>query len=481
MYETDILVIGAGVIGSFIARELAKFRVRVMVVDKRLDVGGDASKANNGVLASSGLYPVGSVEANVIGGSRTIFKQILDDLEVPYTTCGRLLPAFTQEELDRFPYLYDQCCRNTFFDAEILSGEQVREREPNINPEVLGGFLLPNDGAIDPFKLVIALAENAAENGVEFLLNCKVTGINCHKGKVESVETTQGTIKTKYVINAAGLFCDEIGAMVDECDFVVKPRKGQFYVLDKSTPVKVNHILSAVPTKLSSGIMIIPQTHGNMCVGPTAENMEDKEDYSVDQAGLDAIAKSVLRMVPGLRLKDAITHYCGLRPNRIPEGINIVISKKAEGYVGISGVRSSGVSSSPAIARLVINKMIMEGGFEAERKFDDFNPKRKAIANFSKASYEDRQKLIENDPRYGKIICRCETVTEAEIVQAIHRPVGARTVDGIKRRVFAGMGRCQGGFCGPQVVEILSRELNIPVEEVEKSVAGSHMATGSLR
>ncbi|MGI6085672.1 MAG: NAD(P)/FAD-dependent oxidoreductase, partial [Acetivibrionales bacterium] len=396
MYETDIVIIGAGVIGSFIARELAKFRIRVMVVDKRLDVGGDASKANNGVLASSGLYPVGSVEAHVIGGSRTIFKQILNDLEVPYTTCGRLLPAFTQDELNRFPYLYDQCCRNSYYDAEILSAEQVRESEPNINPEVLGGFLLPNDGAIDPFQLVVALAENAAENGVEFLLNCEVKGINVHNGKVDFVETTQGTIKTRYVINSAGLYCDKIAKMVGECDFVVKPRKGQFYVLDKNTPVKVNHILAQVPTEISSGVMIIPQTHGNMCCGPTAENMEDKEDYSVDQAGLDKVAQAVLRMVPGLRLKDAITHYCGLRPNRIPEGINIVISQKAKGYVGISGVRSSGVSSSPAIARLVINKMIMEGGFEAERKFGDFNPKRKGIVSFRKASHEERQKLIES-------------------------------------------------------------------------------------
>lgn len=282
------------------------------------------------------------------------------------------------------------------------------------------------------------------------------------------------------MINAAGLFCDVIAKMVSEGDdFVVKPRKGQFFILDKNTPVKTSHIIYPIPTPETRGKLLLQTVHGNMLLGPTAEDLEDKEDHSTTEEELAGVARDCKLLVPNIRVEDTITQYCGLRPNRIPAGFHIGFGKKTKGYFGISGVRSTGISTSLGIAKYVV-KMLQEGGVKLERNYD-FQSRRKGIEKFSEASDERRAQLIEENPLYGRVICRCETVTEAEIVEAIRRPVGAKTVDAVKRRVRAGTGRCQGGFCGPKVIEILARELNIPVTEVNKNMTGSNMLTGLVR
>lgn len=390
------------------------------------------------------------------------------------------MPAVTQEQMDILPHIYDDAYANHVYDVEYLSPKQILEMEPEINPDVLGGLYIPGDAVIDPFLLVVAQAENAAENGVEFLLNAEVKDIAVENGRVTTVETTKGTIQTQYVINAAGLFCDVIAKMVSEGDdFVVKPRKGQFFILDKNTPVKTSHIIYPIPTPETRGKLLLQTVHGNMLLGPTAEDLEDKEDHSTTEEELAGVARDCKLLVPNIRVEDTITQYCGLRPNRIPAGFHIGFGKKTKGYFGISGVRSTGISTSLGIAKYVV-KMLQEGGVKLERNYD-FQSRRKGIEKFSEASDERRAQLIEENPLYGRVICRCETVTEAEIVEAIRRPVGAKTVDAVKRRVRAGTGRCQGGFCGPKVIEILARELNIPVTEVNKNMTGSNMLTGLVR
>ncbi len=479
-YQTDIAIIGAGAVGTAIARELAKYKVRVMVIDKRDDVGGDASKSNSSILCSGANCPPHTLESQLCVASRVMAEQVVEELDIPFRPCGALMPAITQQQLERLPHLYNEAYENLVYDVELLSPQQVLEMEPEINPNVLGGLFIRREAVVDPFLFVVAHAENAAENGVEFLLNTEVKDIVIENGKVTALETTSGTVKTTYVINAAGLFCDEIATMAGENDgFVVKPRKGQYFILDKNTPVKTNAIIYPVPTPESRGKLLLQTVHGNMLLGPTAEDIDDKNDHSVNAEELEGVARDCKLLVPNIRIEDAITQYAGLRPNRIPEGFHIGFGKKTQGYFGISGVRSTGVSTSLAIAKYVV-KMFQDAGVPLERNFD-FQPRRKGIVRFAGADDALREALIRENPLYGRIICRCETVTEAEIVEAIRRPVGARTLDAVKRRVRAGTGRCQSGFCSPKVLEIIARELNIPVEQVEKNCAGSHMLTGLLQ
>lgn len=478
--KTDIVIIGAGVVGTAIAREFAKYHVRVTVVDKRDDVGGDASKSNSSIICSGFDCPPGTLETQLCLSTRAMIEQVVEELDVPFRVCGAVMPAVTQQQMDILPHIYDDAYANGVYDVEYLSPEQILQMEPEVNPNVLGGLYIPRDAVIDPFLYVVAMAENAAENGVEFLLGAEVQNIVTENGAVKAVETTRGTIETQYVINAAGLFCDEIAKMVGEGDdFVVKPRKGQFYILDKNTPVKTSHIVYPIPTPESRGKLLLQTIHGNMLLGPTAEDLEDKQDHSVTAEELAGVERDCKKLIPNIRVQDTITQYCGLRPNRIPAGFHIDFGAHTKGYFGISGIRSTGVSTSLGIAKYVVKKF-QDAGVQLERNYA-FQPRRKGIERFSDATDARRAELIAENPLYGRIVCRCETVTEAEIVEAIHRPVGARTVDGVKRRVRAGTGRCQGGFCGPKVIEILAREWKIPAEQVEKHLAGSNMLVGQIR
>lgn len=473
MYETDIVVIGAGAVGIAIARELSKFRIDVMVVDKKDDVGGDASKSCSSCISTEFTLTPGTLESKICQCSRPLFDQLCRQLDIPLNYCGSITPAVNQEQFEKIPGILKKAFDNGVYDVEYRSREELLEMEPNLNPEILGGVYSPRDTQVNQFLLVVAQAENAAENGVEFLLDSKVTGIETDKGKVSVVKTTRGDIKTEYVINASGLGSDEIAGMVDECDYSVHPRKGQFYVLEKSTPVKVSHIILSIPLPQTRGKLIIPTVDGNILVGPTAEDLCDKDDKKTTKEGLDEVEREAKMLVPGLCMEDAITQFVGLRPAREPEGYHILVSQKVKGYVGISGIRSSGLTGSLGIAKYTI-QMMREAGLQLERK-SGFKAERKGIVSFAGACDEEKDRLIKEDPLYGHVICRCETITESEIVQAIHRPVGAKTVDAVKRRVRAGMGRCQGGFCGPQVLEILARELGISADEIRKRDGVSYM------
>ena len=324
-----------------------------------------------------------------------------------------------------------------------------------------------------------ALAENANENGVSFLLNTKVTGIQTENGKVKAVETTGGIIETDYVINAAALYCDEIAAMVGKADYKVVARRGQFYILDKNTSCQVEHIVLPIPTKVTKGKLMCPTIHGNMLVGPTAEDLDNKTDKSVTPEGLQSIVDDVKRLIPNVNVRDTITQYSGLRPNRNPEGLHVDMWEDLEGFVNLSGVRSTGLTLSVAMGKYVAQLLIDHGAPLVFK--ENFKKTRKGIVRFHELSREEKEKLIKENPAYGTVICRCETITEGEILDCIRRPLGARSMDAVKRRVRAGMGRCQGGFCGPKVIEILAKEWNIPVEQVNKNNAGSYMVTGRMR
>lgn len=476
MKKTDVVIIGAGAVGCAIARELSKYEIKVLVVDMRDDIGGDASKSNSAIIHTGYDATPGSLESQLVVAANPMYDKLTQDLDVPFERIGAILPAFTEEQFEKLPEIKEKAFRNHVYDVEYLTREELLEREPNLNPEVKGGLYIPRESIIDPFIWVQALAENAYANGVEFMLNTKVTDITTENGAIKAVVTTNGTIETTYVVNAAALHCDEIAAMVGKADYKVVARRGQFYILDKNTSCKVNHIVLPIPTKITKGKLMTPTIHGNMLVGPTAEDLPDKVDVSTTTEGLDSIYADVQKMIPAVNVRDTITQYSGLRPNRNPEGLHVDTYEDVKGYVNLSGVRSTGLTLSAAMGKYVAEEIKGQGCKLIFK--ENFISVRKGIPCFHQMSEEEKEAIIQENPLYGTIVCRCETITEGEIVNAIHRPLGARTMDAVKRRVRAGMGRCQGGFCGPKVLEILARELNIPTEEVNKNLPGSNMIVG---
>ena len=479
MLKTDVVVIGAGAVGCAIARELSKYNVNVIVVDKNEDVGGDASKSNSAIIHTGYDAAPGTLESQLVVAANPMYDELCRDLDVPFKRIGAILPAITEEQFEKLPEIKAKAFRNHVYDVEYMSRDELLKMEPELNPEVKGGLYIPRESIIDPFILVQALAENAFANGVEFLLGAKVTDIKTENGKIKSVVTEKGEIETTYVINSAGLYCDEIAEMVDKADYKVVARKGQFYILDNKTSCKVNKIVLPIPTKITKGKLMCPTIHGNMLVGPTAEDQPAKTDKSTSTEGLDSIAKDVKNLVPNVNLRDTITQYSGLRPNRNPEGLNFNMYDDLFGYVNLSGVRSTGLTLSVAMGKYVVEQLLLSGaGFVLK---DNFIKTRKGIIKFSEQTKEVQEELVKENPLYGNIVCRCETITEAEILDAIKRPLGAKSVDAVKRRVRAGMGRCQGGFCGPKVIEILARELKVSPEEINKNDPGSYMNVGRAR
>lgn len=477
--KTDVVIIGAGAVGCAIARELSRYKLDVTVVDKNEDIGGDASKSNSAIIHTGYDASPGTLESQLVVAANPMYDKLAEELDVPFKRIGAILPAITQEQFEKLPEIKHKAFLNRVYDVEYKTGEELLKMEPNLNPEVKGGLYIPRESIIDPFILVQALAENANENGVNFLLNTKVTDIRTENGAVKEVVTTGGTITADYVINAAALYCDEIAAMVGKADYKVVARRGQFYILDKNTDCQVKQIVLPIPTKVTKGKLMCPTIHGNMLVGPTAEDLDNKTDKSVTTDGLVSILEDVKRLIPGVNIRDSITQYSGLRPNRNPEGLHVDVYDDLKGYINLSGVRSTGLTLSVAMGVYVADLM-RETGAVMEPK-EHFTERRKGVLRFHELDREEQDEAVKMNPLYGKIVCRCETVTEGEILDCIRRPLGARSMDAVKRRVRAGMGRCQGGFCGPKVIEILARELGITVEEVNKNNEGSYMVAGKTR
>jgi len=477
--KADVLVIGAGAVGCSIARELTRYNLNVIVVDKNPDVGGLASKSNSAIIHTGYDASPGTLESELVVAANPMYDKIASELDVPFSRVGAILPAITDEQFELLPTLKEKAFKNRVYDIEYLTKEKVLEMEPNMTPEVRGALYIPRESIIDPFLLVVGYAENAVANGAQFLLNTEVTGIEIKDGRITGANTTKGFIEAKFIVNAAGLFCDQIASFVKKNDFFVNPRRGQFYILDKNTNCKTNHIILPIPTKLTKGKLMCPTTHGNMLIGPTAEDLEDKLDASTTKEGLQSIVADVKKMIPCVNMKDTITQFAGLRPNRNPEGLHIDAYDDVPNFVNISGVRSTGVTGSAAIGKYVI-RLLQTMGMDAKPNLS-FNPVRKSIPCFHEMDIHQKEEIIREDKLYAHVVCRCETITEGEIVRAIHSPIPAKTVDAIKRRLRAGMGRCQGGFCGPKVLEIIARELGIHQEAVVKDRIGSNMLEGKAK
>ena len=474
----DVTIIGAGIIGNFIARELSKYDLKVLLLDKENDVANGTTKANSAIVHAGYDAEPNSLKARFNVEGNRMMEQICKELDVPFKRIGSLVVAFNEEEIETVKGIYEKGLKNGVPNIRIILKDELLEMEPNINPEAVGALYAPTGGIVGPWELAIALAENAVENGVELRLNTEVQNIEKQDNGYK-IYTNDGEIDSKYVVNSAGVYADRIHNMVAEPTFTLTPRRGQYYLLDKSAGTLVNRVIFQSPSKISKGVVVLPTVHGNLLVGPDAEDIDDRDNKYTSDDRLDFVKDRAKKTSDKIPFNMVITSFAGLRASPSTGDFIVEEVEGAKGFIDVAGIESPGLSASPAIGDFVANLLKEIDGNFIEN--EDFNPIRREMIHFMELSQEEKSRLIKEDPRYGRIICRCENITEGEIVDAIHRKVGGTSVDGIKRRTRAGMGRCQGGFCQPRVIEILARELGKGLTEIVKDGPNSNIAIGETK
>ena len=470
----DILIIGAGVIGCSIARELSRYKLKTAVIEKCPDVSRGTSMANSAIVHAGYDAKPGTLKAKMNIAGNPMFDALAKELDFPFKRIGSLILCFGPEDMPELEKLKSRGEKNGVSGLEILDREQLLKKEPNIAPGVYAALWAPTGGIVCPYEMTIALAENAAENGVEFLLNHNVTDIALENGCFV-IGTSQGKISGKILINAAGLFSDDIHNMLSSEQITIAPRAGQYLLLDKTAGHLANHTLFQLPTAMGKGILVTPTVDGNLLLGPTAVNVESKTNVSTSGPHYEEITNTANLSINNLPVRQAITAFTGLRAHSLSDDFIIGHTNDVPNMIDVAGIESPGLTSAPAIGIAVAE---LVGELTELEPNPSFNPKRESIPKFREMSMAERNKMIALNPAYGRIVCRCETVSEGEIIAAIKRPLGARDIDSVKRRTRAGMGRCQGGFCSPHIAEILSRELDVPMTEITKSGPGSHILIG---
>lgn len=476
----DVAIIGAGIVGASVARELSRYKLNVCLIEKENDVSEGATKANSAIVHAGYDPEVGTDMARLNVRGCYLTEKYTKELEVPYKKLGSLVVAFSPSEMETLKELLDRGNKNGVPDMRIIEREELLKLEPNIGDTALGALYAPSAGIVGPWEFCIALTENAVVNGVKLFLRCEVVDIKKEDEgfTIYSSNPSIDPIKTKYIINAAGIYSDVIMGMVGEREFKIKPRKGQYFVLDKSQGPLANHVIFQCPSELGKGILVSPTVHGNLIVGPDAEDNVEREDVSTSKERLEFVKAEAEKSIKGINYRESIRNFAGMRAQSDRGDFIIEESKSVKGFINLAGIKSPGLTSAPAIAEDAV-EILRNIGVELEKK-EDFNPLRHQT-HFMQLTPEEKAKKIKEDPKFGRVICRCETITEGEIVEAIRRPVGAHTVDGIKRRCRPGMGRCQGGFCGPRVLEIIARELQLPLEDVMQDVDDSYILVGETK
>lgn len=459
----NVAVIGGGVVGALIVRELSKYDISVALLERCNDVAMGTTKANSAIVHGGFDAMPGTLKAKLNVKGTALMPEICGKLSVPYKNNGSLVLAFSDSEMDHVKVLYERGTKNGVPDLEIIDKQRIKELEPNVSDQVVGALLSNSAGIVCPYELTIAAAENAVTNGVEFIRNCNVKSIK-YKDKF-ILETTQGEIEADYVINAAGDHSDDVAEMIGDDSVKLVARKGEYYLLDKSFGNLASHTIFQCPNEMGKGVLVTPTVDGNLLIGPSATDIDDKDDVDTSVQGLEFVLSRAFKSVPTLNVRGAITSFAGVRAHPVTDDFIIDYSEKNDKFINVAGIESPGLSAAPAIAEYVAELYIKKTGVKEKQQFVDT---REEPVRFRHLSNEEREELIKKNNAYGRVICRCETITEGEILDAIHAPAGARDVDGVKRRTRAGMGRCQGGFCGSKVVEILSRELGVPMNEITK-------------
>ncbi|MBR1876823.1 MAG: NAD(P)/FAD-dependent oxidoreductase [Lachnospiraceae bacterium] len=471
----DVIIIGAGVTGAAVARELSKRELKVLVIEKNSDVCEGTSKANSGIAHGGYDALPGTLKARFNIRGSLLLKQLSKDLDFAYKQNGSLVLCPEGGDRSMLEVLYKRGEKNGVKGLEIIDKDRLKELEPNVNGRMTGALYVPTGAIMCPFSFNIALAENASVNGVRFRLSTEVKEIVKEADGNFRVITDKGDFLSKLVVNAAGVYADKFHNMVCPDKIRIDAVKGEYCLFDKAVGDLVSHTLFTLPTQKGKGVLVTPTVHGNLLVGPTAETVEDKEAVNTTMEGLAQVLDKGALSVESLPARKVITSFAGLRAHEAGGDFIVGENKDVKGFIDAAGIESPGLTAAIAIGEYVaevINGILPSG------KKADFIATRKGIPSLALADDEESQQLIKKDPAYANVICRCELVSEAEIVQAINRPLGATTLDGVKRRVRAGMGRCQAGFCSPKVVEILSRELGRDAMEITKAGEGSDILKG---
>lgn len=468
----DAAIIGAGVVGCAIARELSKYQVNACVIEREEDVCEGTSKANS-AIAHAGFDAVpGTLKAEMNVRGNAMMDELSKKLDFPFKRNGSLVICAEEEGLPKLQELLDRGIKNGVPGVKIISAEEVKAMEPNIADNVVAALYAPTGGIVCPFNMTIAFAENAAVNGMEFKLSTAVEHIEKKDGYYE-IATNKGNIQAKTVVNAAGVYADKFHNMVCEDKIEIIARKGEYCLLDKTAGGHVTKTIFQLPNAMGKGVLVTPTVHGNLLVGPTASDIEDKEAVNTTSEGLAFLQAKASESVKNVPLRQVITSFAGLRAHEKDD--EFIIGETADGFFDAAGIESPGLTSAPAIGECVA-ALVAEKLSLAQK--EDFIDVRKGIINPQELPMEERQALIKENPAYGQIICRCEMVSEGEIVDAIRRPLGARSLDGVKRRTRAGMGRCQSGFCSPRTMEILEREVPMSVYDITKMGGESKIVFG---
>jgi len=458
----NIAIIGGGIVGNAIARELSRYQLNVILIEKEIEVSFGTSKANSGIIHSGIHDDPKTLKGKLCVAGNKLWEELSGELKIPFNRVGEILVARSDDDLPVLKKMLDNA-KAIGIPAEMVEGKRLRELEPNLSEKINIGLLAPTAGVIPPYEMTYALYENAMQNGVKYLLGSKVTNI-ARDGKNFVITAGDQEIKADYVINAAGVYADEVAHFVGADNFKIKPRKGEEYILDKRLDNINNHVIFPAPSPISKGVLVIKTIEGSTMIGPTADDINDKEDTTTTEEGLKKILDFVQTMVPGIQKKDIIASFAGIRPVSDTNDFIIEGSRTVPHFINAAGIQSPGLTAAPAIALMVVGILKNSGiRFEKKKKFNRYD---KPHRRFSLASNKEKELLIKLNNAYGNVICRCETVTEAEVVAAVRN--GAKTVDGIKFRTRAGMGRCQAGFCIHHVMKILSKELGIPEEKITK-------------
>lgn len=474
-----VVVIGAGICGAAIARELTRFHLHVTLIDREIEPAAGTSKANNGLVHAGYAAKPGTLKARLnVRGNEIYRNSLAAELEIPYKMIGSLAVALSGTEAAGVQSMLNEGRANGVPGLEIWGPDRLRAHEPNLSPEAVCALWAPTGGIICPYEAVLALIENAVANGAHYRRGETVLRITTEAGRGTGIFTSEGFIPADLVINAAGFGSAALARTIGDESLHIRSRHGEYHILDRSVSGLVRSVIFPVPTPVSKGTVVQPTVDGNILVGPTADEGLADSDTSTSRSGLDRAWRDGLRLVPSLPRDRVIANYAGNRAVAESEDFVISSSKSAKGLIHVAGIQSPGLAAAPAIAEYVA-ELAAGMGFVLSRR-DDFQPHRRRPRPFREMSWEERRAALATDPLHGRVICRCETVTEAEVRQAIRGPVGARTVDGVKRRTRSGMGRCQGGFCLPRVTAILAEELGLSPEETVKSGSESRLFIGRL-
>lgn len=472
MKKYDIAIIGAGVSGTAIARELSRYQTKICVLEREEDVCCGTSKANSAIIHAGYDAEPGSLKAKLNLRGNQMMDQLSRELDFPFRRNGSLVLCLDEKELPNLQKLYERGITNGVEEPRILNKEEVREMEPNVSDQAVAALYAPTGGIVCPFHMTIAFAENACANGTDFHFNTEVKNI-IRKENLWEIETTKGIFAAECIVNAAGVYADKFHNMVSEKKIHITPRKGEYCLLDKNAGAYVSHTVFTLPGKFGKGVLVTPTVHGNLLIGPTATDIEDKEGVNTTREGLNEVLQKSAASVRNIPVRQVITSFAGLRAHE--DGGDFIIGETEKDFIDCAGIESPGLSSAPAVGEMVA--AILKKKYDLKEK-ENFISTRKGILDPAKLSLEERNALIHQKPAYGNIICRCEMITEGEIIDAIQRPIGAKSLDGVKRRTRAGMGRCQAGFCSLRVMEILAGELGVSVEEITKSGGGSRIIEG---